>query len=76
MEELVLYIAKHLVNSPEQVEVKSEENNNIITISVKVNSNDLGKIIGRGGRIVNSVRTIVKSISNKTGKKYLIKVGE
>lgn len=73
MNEIVLYIVKQLVNNPEEVEVTSEENENEIIISVKANSDDLGKIIGRNGRVVNSIRTIIKSISKK-GKKHVIKI--
>ena len=74
MKDIVLYIARHLVDKPEEVEVSTEENDDTIIISVKANADDLGRIIGKGGKIVNSIRTIIKSLS-KSKKKYVIKVG-
>ncbi|MDD3397011.1 MAG: KH domain-containing protein [Clostridia bacterium] len=77
MEELVLFIVKHLVSCPEQVSVKTEAEDDLNSIIyIKANENDLGKIIGKGGKVVNSIRTIVKTIGNKTSKRYRIKIGE
>lgn len=76
MEELVLFIVKHLVNYPEQVSVSTESEEYKTTIFIKANPDDLGKIIGKSGKVVNSIRTIIKTIGNKTGIRYKIKIGE
>lgn len=77
MEDLVLFIVKHLVSCPDEVSVKTESEDELnATIYIKANDDDLGKIIGKSGKVVNSIRTIVKTIGNKTGKRYRIKIGE
>ncbi len=76
MVEVVEYIVKSLVNDTESVEVTMTEGEDENTIYVKVNPDDMGKIIGRGGKIASSIRTIVKSLSAKTRKKVFVKFGE
>ena len=76
MVEVVEYIVKSLVNDTESVEVTMTEGEDENTIYVKVNPDDMGKIIGRGGKIASSIRTIVKSLSAKTRKKVFAKFGE
>ena len=76
MEELVKYIVKSLVRDEDSVEVSTQETEDEITISVKVNPDDMGKIIGRGGKIASSIRTIVKSMLAKQNKKVFVKFGE
>ena len=64
MKELVEYIVKSLVENPDKVKVSTEEESEKVTIlNIEVDSNDLGKVIGKGGKIANSIRTIVKSAS-------------
>lgn len=76
MEELVKYIVKSLVKDEDAVEVSMEETETEVTIFVKVNSDDMGKIIGKGGKIASSIRTIVKSMLAKSRKKVFVKFGE
>lgn len=76
MEELVLFIVKHLVVYPEQVSVSTETEDYNSTIFIKAHPDDLGKIIGKSGKVVNSIRTIIKTIGNKSGVRYRIKIGE
>lgn len=76
MEELVLFIVKHLVVYPEKVSVSTESDDYKSTINVKAHPDDLGKIIGKSGKVVNSIRTLIKTIGNKSGVKYKIKIGE
>ena len=76
MEEIVKYIVKSLVKDEDAVEVSMEETETEVTIFVKVNPDDMGKIIGKGGKIASSIRTIVKSMLAKSRKKVFVKFGE
>ncbi len=75
MEELVSYIVKSLVDNPDKVEVTSEnESEKVVIVRVTVDPEDLGKVIGKGGRIANSIRTIIKSASAKSGRRFIVKI--
>ena len=77
MEELVKYIVENLVDNKEAISVSSvDESEKVAVITVLVDKNDVGKIIGRNGKIAGSIRTIVKSASAKTGKRFIVKIGE
>lgn len=75
MEEIVEYIVKNLVQTPDEVKVSSYEDGDITVIHVVVNEDELGKVIGKNGRIAQSIRAIIRSASNGTGKKYAVKIG-
>jgi len=74
MVELVEVIAKSLVDNPEQVEVKEVSDKQSVVIEVKVAPEDMGKIIGKQGRIAKSLRTVVKAAATKTGKKVIVEI--
>lgn len=77
MENLVKYIVENLVDNKEMVEVSTlEESEKVSVVTVKVAKDDIGKVIGRNGKIAGSLRTIVKSASAKTGKRFIVKIGE
>ena len=77
MEELVRYLVSNLVENPDQIEITSnEESDKVTIINVKVCKDDVGKVLGRNGKIAGSIRTIVKSASAKTGKRFIVKIGE
>lgn len=77
MENLVKFIAEELVDKKDAVEVTSmEESAKVTVITLTVDKEDVGKIIGRNGKVANSLRTIVKSASAKTGKRFIVKIGE
>ncbi len=75
MEEIVEYIVKNLVQTPDEVKVSSYKDGDITVIHVVVNEDELGKVIGKNGRIAQSIRAIIRSASNGTGKKYAVKIG-
>ena len=75
MEKLVEYIVKSLVDHPEEVEVSSHKDKDAVIIDVKTNEDDIGKVIGKNGRIISSIRTIVKNMSIKSNKKFIVKIG-
>ena len=77
MEELVKYIVESLVDNKESVSVSSvEESPKVTVVTVLVDKDDVGRVIGRNGKIAGSIRTIVKSASIKTGKRFIVKIGE
>ena len=76
MKEIVEYIAKSLADFPDDVEVLVKNENNAEVVYVKVNASDMGKIIGKGGKIATSIRTIVKSLAQKQKKHITVKIEE
>ena len=76
MEELVRFIAKNLVDEPDSVKVDSREEGDTVVISLSVAPSDMGKVIGRQGRIANAIRTVVKAASVREDKKYMVDIVE
>ena len=77
MEELIKYIVESLVDNKEEISITSvEESAKVTVITVLVNKDDVGKIIGRNGKVAGSIRTIVKSASMGSGKRFIVKIGE
>ena len=75
MDALVEYLARSLVDEPDEVSVESfEEDDGTVVYEIEVAEGDVGKIIGRGGRTVNALRTVVKAGSAKHGHRVLIDV--
>ena len=69
MKELVEVIAKSLVENPDEVVVTETEKEDAIIVELKVGPADMGKVIGRQGRIAKAIRTVVKAASSKSSKK-------
>lgn len=76
MQELVLYIAKSLVNNPDKVSVNTVSDTYEDVIELRVDPSDLGRVIGKSGRIAKSIRTIVTSATNPEDKKVFVKIIE
>ncbi len=74
MRELVEYIAKSLVDEPDKVRVSQREEDHAFIIEINVAEGDMGKIIGKQGRIAKAVRTVVKAATNKDSKKYIVEI--
>ena len=74
MEELVRYIASTLVDHPEQVQVKTVDNPESIIIELSVGPDDMGKVIGRQGRIAKEIRTVIRSYAQRTGEKVSVDI--
>lgn len=68
MTDLLLYIAKSLVEFPDEVSVTEIERENGILLELRVAQSDMGKVIGRHGRIAHDIRTIVKSVAMRENK--------
>lgn len=74
MKELVEVIAKSLVDNPDEVTVTETEKDDIILVELKVRPSDMGKVIGRQGRIAKAIRTVVKAAYTKTDKKVVVDI--
>lgn len=74
MKELVEYIAKALVDKPEKVEVMETVGESITILEIKTAPEDVGKVIGREGRIANSIRAITKAAAAKQNKKVSVEI--
>lgn len=72
MKEILETIVKNLVDNQEAVEIKEVEGDKNIKFEVKVAEEDMGKIIGRQGKIAQSIRTIMKSVTNNKSKKVTV----
>jgi predicted RNA-binding protein YlqC (UPF0109 family) len=74
MRELVEFIARALVDQPDAVHVREVERERTIVIEVTVAPDDVGKIIGKRGRIVNALRAVVKAAAVRTGKRVTVQI--
>ena len=74
MGELVEFIAKALVDYPEQVSVNEIEGYQSVIIELKVAQEDMGKIIGKQGRIAKAIRTVVKAAAIKDNKRVVVEI--
>lgn len=74
MVELVEYIAKELVSDKDSVKVTMAEVDGVNQVSVSVAPQDTGKIIGKQGKIAMAIRTVVKAVGVKEGKKYSVEI--
>jgi len=72
--ELVEYIAKALVDHPENVSVNQVEGEQSVILELKVDPEDMGKVIGKQGRIAKAIRTVVKAAAAKEGKRVVVEI--
>jgi uncharacterized protein len=74
MEELLTYIAKGLVDRPEEVTVESFEEDDALVLELTVAEDETGKVIGRNGRTVNAIRTVMRACGAKQDRRVLVDV--
>lgn len=74
MGELVKYIAKSLVDNPDHVKVKEVEGSQSLIIELSVAPEDMGKVIGKQGRIAKAIRTVVKAAATKDNKRVIVEI--
>jgi hypothetical protein len=74
MQELVELLSKSLVDNPEAVQINMQEDDNNVLIEVRVASEDMGKIIGKQGKIARAIRTLAKARGAKTGKRISVEI--
>lgn len=76
MKELITYIAKSLVDNPEEVSVSEVEGSQTTVLELKVAKEDLGKVIGKQGRTARAMRTIISAASAKIKKRTVLEIIE
>lgn len=76
MKELIEYIAKSLVDHPEEVQVRQSGGGSRVRIELSVSKDDMGRVIGRGGKVANSIRTLLRVAAEKEGKQATLDVVE
>ncbi len=76
MKELIEQIAKALVDSPEEVEVRAVEGQQVTVLELRVAQGDLGKVIGKQGRTARSIRTILGAAGMKLKKRFTLEILE
>ncbi len=74
MKELVEVIAKALVDNPDEVVVTESEREDEIVVELKVASSDMGKVIGKQGRIAKAIRSVVKAASSRAEKRVIVEI--
>ena len=74
MKELVEFIAKSLVDNPEEVNVSEVEDDKNLILKLKVAPHDMGKVIGKQGKIANAIRTVVKASAVKQNKRVVVEI--
>ena len=74
MKDLLLYIARSLVEHPDQVTVTEVENGDELTLELRVAPEDMGKVIGRQGRIAKEIRTVVRCSAQRKGVKVSVDI--
>ena len=75
MKELLEYLARQLVDEPDRVEVEQfDEDDGTVVLELAVAEDDYGKIIGKGGRTANALRTVVKAAAVKEGRRVLVDI--
>jgi predicted RNA-binding protein YlqC (UPF0109 family) len=68
MKELIEFIAKSLVDRPEDVQVQQQGGGSRIRVELSVSKNDMGRVIGKGGKVANSIRALLRVAAEKEGK--------
>jgi uncharacterized protein len=76
LESLLRFLARSLVDEPEKVEVSSRETDSRVDLTLRVAQGDMGKVIGRRGRIVKAIRTVMKAASVKENKRINVEVSD
>ena len=76
MKQVLIDLAKSIVNKPECVEVNESVNGDNVYLKLRVDESDLGKVIGKQGKIAKAVRTVVRAVANKENKRVIVDILE
>jgi predicted RNA-binding protein YlqC (UPF0109 family) len=74
VKELVEYMAKSLVNNPDQVEVIEVNGTRSVILELRVAQEDMGRVIGKGGKVANAMRTLLRVAAAKQGKRAILEI--
>lgn len=76
LQNLLVLLVRPIVDEPDSVEVDATESDTRVDLELKVAPDDIGKVIGRGGRTIRAIRTVVKAASVKAGKRVNVEVAD
>jgi len=74
LKELLTYIAQNLVDNPDEVNITERETDSETIFELRVNAVDMGKVIGRQGRIAKEIRALMRSVAQKQGKRISVEI--
>ena len=74
MKDLLTYIAQNLVEHPQAVDGQETESDGNVVLELRVDPSDMGKVIGRQGRIAKEIRTLMRSVAQRQGKKVSVEI--
>ena len=76
MKAFVEYVVKALVDHPEQVDVREVDGDRVVVFELRLNQSDIGKVIGKSGRTITAIRTLLTSAAAKSGKRAMLEIVE
>jgi uncharacterized protein len=76
VEELLAWIVRHLVDEPDAVRVETEERDDAVVLRLHVAPDDVGKVIGRQGRIARALRTVVRAGAARAGRRHVLEIAD
>ena len=76
MKEFIEYVVKALVDYPEQVDIKEVDGERVVVFELRLNQTDIGKVIGKSGRTITAIRTLLTSAAAKSGKRAMLEIVE
>ena len=76
VQELIKYVVESFAEKKNEVEYKIEEKENVIEVTVLLNSSDIGKVIGKQGKIAKALRTLVSASTPRDSKRYIVEIKE
>ena len=76
VQELIKYVVESFAEKKNEVEYKIEEKENVIEVTVLLNSSDMGKVIGKQGKIAKALRTLVSASTPRDSKRYIVEIQE
>lgn len=74
MKEILEFIARNLVDAPDAVRVTEERENGVLVLRLEVDPDDVGKVIGRGGRIARAIRAVMRAAAMKSGTTVTVEI--
>ena len=76
MKAFIEYVVKALVDFPEQVDIREVDGERVVVFEVRLNPSDIGKVIGKSGRTITAIRTLLTSAAAKNGKRAMLEIIE
>jgi len=74
MKELLVYIVQNLVDFPDEVQITEREKDDLVVFEIRVADSDMGKVIGRQGRIIKEIRTLMRAVAKRKDKRISVEV--